>query len=297
MKKHINRHSLIRSSAILLGAIFLLIQVGCSHFNMGNPVYGNKSNTHTPGKFVWHDLLTSDVDRAKEFYSGLFDWSFEAGKNEYYTIAMLNGTPIAGLLNIPLSDTNMYAARWVSSLSVADVDQAVTMLVNSGGIILQGPENIKDRGRIVLVRDPFGAQLTLIKTSFGDPLDAPVSVGNWLWHELWTNTPQQASAFYRQLADYDGEEEMNSYYVLKSGEQWRAGIRPLENDAFEKRWVPVIRVADVNVTAALAAQYGGKIIVAPDHPDFPDLVALLADPSGALIIIQEWSQDGSVEGN
>jgi predicted enzyme related to lactoylglutathione lyase len=41
-------------------------------------------------------------------------------------------------------------------------------------------------------------------------------------------------------------------------------------------------------SAQRAKQLGGKVLVAP-HPDVRDgTVALIADPSGALIALQKW---------
>ena len=46
---------------------------------------------------------------------------------------------------------------------------------------------------------------------------------------------------------------------------------------------------DVKAIAVLAKQLGGKVVIEPENPDYIDQVALLADPSGALFMIQEWS--------
>lgn len=31
----------------------------------------------TPGKICWHELITSDTEGSKAFYSGLFGWTTE----------------------------------------------------------------------------------------------------------------------------------------------------------------------------------------------------------------------------
>src|SRR5215468_1380217 len=38
-----------------------------------------------PGKFVWADLVTDDVPRARAFYGAMFGWTFQIAGN--YTIA------------------------------------------------------------------------------------------------------------------------------------------------------------------------------------------------------------------
>lgn len=274
--------------------ILIMLQVGCSLIQPPD-VLEEKTLTYHPGKFVWHDLVTSEVSTAKSFYRQLFHWTFE--QRGRYTIVSLHNKRIGGILDVQPVTPERHAARWISSLSVSDVDQATSVVLAHGGKVHKEPENIGDRGRVALVSDPQGAQLSLIRTKNGDPSDGSVAEGSWLWHELWTNNPENSVNFYQELAGYSTVEERDSYLILKAGDKWRAGIRNLFNQALEQRWVPVIKVNDVKAISALAKQLGGKVIIEPENPDYADLVALLADPSGALFMIQEWSGiDALMEG-
>lgn len=49
---------------------------------------------------------------------------------------------------------------------VASVDQAVAQVIQAGGMIIMGPEDI-DVGRLAVVQDPFGNQLTLVDLTKG----------------------------------------------------------------------------------------------------------------------------------
>ena len=49
---------------------------------------------YPPNTFCWTELLTTDVDGAKKFYSELFGWTFEdnpVGENQVYVMATLRG--------------------------------------------------------------------------------------------------------------------------------------------------------------------------------------------------------------
>ena len=273
--------------------IVIILQTGCSLIHRAAPIFEENTHAYSPGKFVWHDLLTSDVTTAKTFYGQLLDWTFE--QRGRYTIVKLNDKRIGGILDIQPKSLEHHAARWIASLSVPDVDLAIGVVLTNGGKIHKGPEQIGDRGRVALVSDPHGAQLLLIHTENGDPSDGPIEEGSWLWHELWTNNPNDSANFYKELAGYSEIENLDSYLILKADEQWRAGIRNLFNKALEQRWVPVIKVNDVKVISTLAKQLGGRVIIEPENPDFIDQVALLADPSGALFMIQEWSGINNLE--
>lgn len=280
-----------------LCGIVTMLQTGCStiHHADDTSIWEEKTSTYYPGKFIWHDLLTSDLATTKSFYGRLLNWTFE--QRERYTIIKLEDKSIGGIIDIQSRSAERHAARWIASLSVPDVDQAAGVVLANGGKVYKKPEQIGGRGRVALVSDPHGAQFSLIHTENGDPKDGPIDEGSWLWHELWTNDPTNSASFYKELAGYSEIEKLDSYLILKSGNQWRAGIRNLFNKALEQRWVPVIKVNDVKIVSTLAKQLGGKVIIEPENPDFVDDVALLADPSGALFMIQEWSGINDLKGD
>jgi len=271
-----------------LCGILIMLQTSCSSIHrVDAPIFEKNSRAHYPGKFIWDDLVTSDIAAAKNFYGELLGWTFEQG--EKYTVIKLNNKRIGGIINIPPNPLEPHVARWIASLSVPDINQAVGVVSAHGGKIHKKPEQIGDRGWVALVSDPQGAQFALIHTDNGDPNDGPIEDGAWLWHELWTNNPNDSAHFYKELAGYSTIVKLDSYWILKTDSQWRAGIRTVFNKDLEQRWVPVIKVNNVKAISTMAAQLGGRIIIERESSDSFDPVALLADPSGALFMIQEWS--------
>ena len=173
------------------------------------------------------------------------------------------------------------------------MDKAVSLVLKEGATIQYGTRELLNRGRGALVRDPLGAQLLLIYATDGDPEDKEPVIGPWLWHELWSNDTATSLAFYQKLIGYDFEGDKNDYLILMKNEQWRAGIRHSSDPELELRWLPVVRVADTEEIAVRAKEIGGKVLVEPQISASGGSIALLADPSGALFIIQRWPANTS----
>ena len=55
------------------------------------------------GDFIWYELLTTDVDKAVEFYTAVLDWGIEDSGQEGmdYRLGFAADAPIAGLMKMP----------------------------------------------------------------------------------------------------------------------------------------------------------------------------------------------------
>ena len=84
------------------------------------------SQEHHLGKMVWADLVTPDLAAAEKFYGGLFGWTFRrirAGSSDY-AVAMLDGRPIAGLVEKPIRSGERHQPAWLTFLAAGDVEGA-----------------------------------------------------------------------------------------------------------------------------------------------------------------------------
>ncbi len=247
-----------------------------------------------PGKFVWHELLTPDTQAAGKFYEALFGWDIEY--DGLYAVISNNGKQIAGILQVEPTDKNTGAGLWVPSISVIDVDESTKLVKRQNGKIINGPVDMPPRGRASLVKDPQGAYFVLLRAKGGDPEDSEVAIGEWLWDEVWTKNPDESKAFYVPLLGYDEVASENGYQVLIKEDQWRAGIRYVDDDNQPPLWVPVVRVADPVAMVKRVEELGGVVWVGPD--DAPNgnnkrETALIGDPTGALFLIQKWPSQAS----
>ena len=242
------------------------------------------------GKFVWHDLVTDDVAASRTFYAGVFGWEFKT-KGSYVQI-FNQGNLIGGMMQVRPTVDSKAEGVWLPSISVADVDKSIRYLKFKKGKVLKGPIDMNERGRGALVSDPEGAQLVLLHTKNGDPKDVTPQEGDWLWNELWTNTAQNSYSFYRELGGYDSSKIKNGYGLLIHQGKWRAGIRDVSKEDLKPRWVPAIRVSDLEETMRKVKTLEGEVLLTPHKELVDGNVALIADNTGALVIIQRWEEGG-----
>ena len=117
------------------------------------------------GAFSWNELLTTDLDGAKSFYSQMFSWNFEDINNEMpYTLAKVNGKESAGMMTMPPEAAGM-PPMWGGYVTVDDVEASATLAEELGGKILVEARDIPSVGRFCVISDPQGAMLTIITYS------------------------------------------------------------------------------------------------------------------------------------
>jgi predicted enzyme related to lactoylglutathione lyase len=293
--------SLMRFTGVLIAAAVFMD--GCANFgglSKGGaemaqvPITETPSGKTYPGKFIWHDLLTSDPLSAGKFYEELFGWQIEY--QGQYAVVRHGDKLIAGILQVEPAEGRTRDGVWLPSVSVADVDAAASLVKANGGRILKGPVDMDQRGRAVLISDSQQADLVLLSAKGGDPADAEAAIGDWLWDEVWTKDPDSTRAFYQSVLGYDETVLGDEYEVLMHKGEWRAGIRHLRDDKEGMLWVPVVRVADPEATSRRVRELGGVVWVAPDEAPSKGDTALIADTTGALLLIQRWPPQTSKGG-
>ncbi len=248
-----------------------------------------------PGKFVWHDLLTTDSPAVEKFYGGLFGWTFEAqkGRENPYKAARLGGVPVGGIVDVSAKKSEVPSSTWLSYVSVADLDKAVAAIRSRSGKILREPGPVGSHGMAAVVVDPQGAILGLAKIAKGDPPDVEaVPEGSFLWMEYVAEDAPGALAFYKDALGYtadriDGGANVD-YFALKVGDKPRAGLYATPWKEVRSNWLPYIRVADATAAARKAEALGGRILLAPKPEVRNGTLAIVADPSGAAVALQQW---------
>ncbi len=282
-----------------LRTLFIVALAGLAACTAANitlpPVTDQPTGAHIPGKVIWHDLLTDDVDSARHFYGELFGWKFESptvGQNSAYTLITLNGSRIGGMIDATKIRADVDLTQWVSILSVEDVDAATALFKTSGGTVFTEPTDLTDRGRISVVADSQGALVALLRTEGGDPQDQEPQIGGFLWDELWTDDPNQSIDFFRELVAYEDNTvaiEGEEYRYLSSAGQPRVGIRKNPLPGLTPTWVTFIRVEDPAAITARVEELGGKVFVQAQTNPIGGQVAIIADPAGAGLVIQSWT--------
>jgi predicted enzyme related to lactoylglutathione lyase len=260
------------------------------------PLTTAENNSRLPGKFIWADLVTDDVAKARDFYAQVFGWKFWGVGN--YAIAMNDGQPLGGMFQKPRPASDPKAKpRWFGYISVPSVSKAERAVTKAGGRVLMPPKNLPKRGEQALFADREGAIFGVMKSSAGDPEDVLAEPGDWIWIQLLSRDARSAAEFYRAIAGYEVVENTAANrlndYVLASKGFARGTVRTLvtQREDVNPTWLPYVRVKSVSETVAKAKQLGGAVLIEPKPEVFEGAIAVLADPTGAAIGVMEWKPD------
>ncbi len=250
--------------------------------------------SYLPGKFVWFEHVSNDVAKARAFYEALCGWTVQSmpmGGAQPYDLVMNGKDGIGGLRS---AEPGM-PSHWASYLSVSDVDKSFAAAIAARAKSLLAPTDFGTVGRAAAVADPTGAAVCLWKGAQGDPVDVEKTpVGGWFWNELFTPDAKAAVAFYEKAFGFSHEAmdmgAQGEYILLKDGTgKMRAGVmQQPPGMAAPAHWLPYVRVADCDASAAKATQLGAKAILVPPT-DIPNVgrFAVVLDPLGAAIAVMK----------
>jgi predicted enzyme related to lactoylglutathione lyase len=256
-----------------------------------SPVSAELSNEIHNGKLVWVDLVTTDPQKAAKFYAAVFDWQPHYFADKNYIELSHNGRVMSSIARYDDDEATDSDARWLVSISVADVDAATQNAVASGGAVLEAATDLPDRGRYSVISDSQGAVLMLLRATGGDPTDDTQHLDEWAWAELWTDDTGAAIDFYHALAGYDAmhypDASGGERIVLGTDGKARATIVPLPWDDVEPNWIPYIPVANAPDTLQRIVDAGGAVLETEGSSDGSVAVAIVMDPTGGVFAIQQ----------
>jgi predicted enzyme related to lactoylglutathione lyase len=273
-----------------LAALIVLAEGGLTHAaERVSPITPEPTNEWRPGKVVWADLVTSDLLRATDFYRQVFGWAIRLSDDGSFAEATYRGRPIASFARYG-HEAPEGEAQWLISISVPDVGAAAAAVRRNGGEVLEGPDNLRNRGRYVVATDSRGALLMFLRASGGDPGDDTPAANEWLWAELWTDDPTDASAFYETVVGYRTVEarEKDGGELLVMGRDGvaRATVVRLPWPEVKPNWLIYLLVDDLEATLELVRRNGGEVLVHPSAAGDGN-VAIVADPTGGAFALQQ----------
>ncbi|HEY7409577.1 MAG TPA: VOC family protein [Vicinamibacteria bacterium] len=247
------------------------------------------------GQFVWHDLMTTDPQKAKAFYGAVIGWStqpFEGSLIPYDMWTTSQG-PLGGVMVLP-EDARKAGSppHWLAYVATADVDETVEQATGLGARTLVPGTDIPSVGRFGVVADPQGAVFAVY--SAASPREQPeVKPGQFSWHELATSTdPETALGFYRALFGWEKRQAMDMGEALGTYQIYGApggpdlgGIYTKPKDMpFPPHWLHYIRVDNVPATLEKVKAGGGQVLNGP--MEVPGgVIAQCLDPQGAAFAL------------
>ncbi len=116
-----------------------------------------------PNGFVWHELMTTDTEGAKEFYEQVTGLAIQPGE---YLMVMDGEQPVGGLIG-PTAEGPVWPSggpepHWIAYFGVQDADTAVQRAQELGGQVLVPPVDIPEFGRAAVLRDPQGGAFGIL---------------------------------------------------------------------------------------------------------------------------------------
>jgi predicted enzyme related to lactoylglutathione lyase len=253
------------------------------------------SNADIRGRFVWHELMTTDTDAAAAFYSKVVPWKTQDSGMPSYTLWMAGKTQVGGLTGLPADGTDSGTPpHWIVYVATPDVDATVAEAQRLGGKVLKGATDIPNMGRYAVLTDPQGATFAVYSPpeSPSDGAGASGGPGEFTWHELATTDYAAAMSFYSELFGWEkgpGHDmgQMGIYQLVVHGGAQVGGIYNLSAPSTPAHWLSYVRVPDCSKATTAAKAAGGRVLNGPMEVPGGHWITMMEDPQGGAFAVIE----------
>ncbi|MCU1457821.1 MAG: Glyoxalase/bleomycin resistance protein/dioxygenase [Actinomycetia bacterium] len=240
-----------------------------------------------PGAPIWIDLMTSDVDASRAFYSALFGWEStdpDPDTGGYFNF-LRNGQFAAGGMSNPggpdMPDT------WNLYLKVDDAKATVAAAEAAGGTVIVPAMDVGTLGSMGVFVGVGGAVIGLWQPKDHTGFAVRGEAGTPSWFELQTHDYDKTLDFYRDVFKWDTvtmADEPEFHYTFSDADQEQAagvGDDQFLGDDEPSRWSIYFGSDDVDASIAKAVDLGATVVSPAEDTPYGRL-ATLADPTGAI---------------
>ncbi len=124
---------------------------------------------NAPNSLIWNELQTRDLEGAKGFYAGVFDWTYQED-DKGYVVAMAGERVQAGMMKIQ-PEWGEVPPNWGVYFMVEDVNASAAKVQELGGNVMVPSTPAGDMGTFAVMQDPLGAVFSVME--FNGPVDPP----------------------------------------------------------------------------------------------------------------------------
>ena len=250
------------------------------------------ANSH--GRFVWYELMTTDMEMAKAFYASVVGWRTRdaSAPGSAYSLFTVGDSPVAGLVRLSEGARRRGAAsHWIGYVGVDDVDAAVDRIKQLGGAVYVPPTDVPDISRFSVVADPQMATFALVKgrRSAQAKSAKPGAPGRVGWHELLAADWEKAFAFYGGLFGWQKADShsgaMGTYQGFSAGGEPIGGMFTKPATLPLPFWLYYFNVDDIHAAAKRVETGGGQILYGPTEAPGGVWIVHCTDPQGALFAL------------
>lgn len=115
-----------------------------------------------PGLMVWHQLMTTSLDKALPFYQAVFGWE-RHGPPGWHAFVGEGGTDLGVISQEP----EPRGSAWIGYVQVEDVTGATARAVALGAEVVFPPRELAPLGHLSVLLDPNGVSFGLINRTVG----------------------------------------------------------------------------------------------------------------------------------
>ena len=253
------------------------------------------SNADIRGRFVWHELLTTDTKAASAFYPKVTGWRTQPwDKDPSYQLWLSAKGPFGGVRTLP-DAARSQGPSWLAYIGTPDVDATVQHAQKLGARVSMGATDIPDTGRMAVLADPQGAPFALFSAAAGSGAGSGSGGGpsDFSWHELTTTDVEAAKRFYSELFAWQEVNKhdmgpMGTYHLVGFAGAPQASIGMYQSPAdkpMPTRWMCYAHVSDIDKSASAARSGGGKVLHGPMEVPGGTWIAHCTDPQGAAFAV------------
>jgi predicted enzyme related to lactoylglutathione lyase len=246
------------------------------------------------GRFLWHELMTRDVNEASAFYPRVISWKTQAWpQDQSYTMWMSDQGPVGGLMTLP-ADAVAHGAQpqWLLYIGTPNVDETIDQARRLGAEVLRAAHDVGTIGRFAILADPQGVSFAVhAPSSPSASLDAATRNGEFSWHELATTDGEAALKFYQQLFGWELMTRMNMgamgfYNIFGWKGVQRGGIytKP-PADTSKPHWLSYAQVANADAATVAAKSAGAKVLQGPMEVPGGSRITTFLDPQGVAFAV------------
>ncbi len=242
------------------------------------------STTH-----VWIDLVTPDLEQSKNFYGKLLGWTYsESNHNGIKNVLIHNGSrTIGSMYEVDKAD----ASAWIPAAPTNSGDlraKSESLLKKDAKVALK-TMSVPGRGLQIVMEGPQGEEFSLISdNNYIDPNTSSSASGNWMGAELWASDVTSARSFYEFAFNanlIERQYQGKPYWFFEINGKQMAGMiqNPISNQSTQ--WVPYVYFRDPASLASQVESMGGHVIAAPSPKLRNGNLAIIQDPSGAILCV------------
>jgi uncharacterized protein len=250
-------------------------------------------NSH--GRFAWYELVTTDVEAAKAFYTKVMGWGARDASTpgRAYTLFTAGMASVSALMALP-EDARRVGGKpsWIGYVGVNDVDAAADRIKRLGGVVHVPPTDIPNISRFSIFADPQTARLALFQwlTPGQEQPSEPGAPGRVGWHELLAADWEKALAFYGELFGWQKADadigELGTYQLFSTGGQTIGGMLTKPPMIAAPFWLYYFNTADIDAAVQRVKAGGGHVLDGPLQVPGGSWIVQCTDPQGAVFALE-----------